>query len=436
MIIRDTPHGKSTRQEDVPMRIRESLISLSSHTRLIAGMVGVVLALCAASEIGQASELRVTVGPTVEITSSYRYCWYPTVHQFPSGEIMTTMRMHPDENHPEGEFGAYCISRDRGKTWSQRYPMGAGANVDDAYSRQPRKDGTLLVLGAGYNTLNPFPSGQTKQFHTALTRYSRGGMELTQIQDAVIRLSQPADMEAAWMEGFGRLRDVSKLTEVPNAVPWGAIIEARNGDLLNTLYYRTEKDPKFFRLVLIRSTDDGKTWNEYSTVAAIEPGQEPWPWAGENGPNETALVRLADKRLHVIFRTSSGGTMGQAWSSDDGKTWTEPTSSGFKGVAPRTRLLSNGVLACTYGRPGPVTIMFSPDGTAEKWSHVTEIFSGMSTRYTDFIELEPGRLLVVYDSVPRGWEPLPYSPTFANHDTWTKKEKNTIRGTVVEVRKE
>ena len=80
--------------------------------------------------------------------------------------------------------------------------------------------------------------------------------------------------------------------------------------------------------------------------------------------------------------------------------------------------------------------MFSPDGTAEKWSHVTEIFSGMSTRYTDFIELEPGRLLVVYDSVPRGWEPLPYSPTFANHDTWTKKEKNTIRGTVVEVRKE
>ena len=78
--------------------------------------------------------------------------------------------------------------------------------------------------------------------------------------------------------------------------------------------------------------------------------------------------------------------MGQAWSSDDGKTWTEPVSTGLKAVAPRTLLLSNGVLACTYGRPGPVTIMFSLDGTAEKWSQHTEIFSGMSTRYTDLIE--------------------------------------------------
>ncbi len=419
-----------------PMRIVDDFIGVSIYPRLIAGSLGAVLSLGSASEISRAAELRVTVGPTVEITSSYRYCWYPTVHQFPTGEIMTTMRMHPDENHPEGELSAYCISRDRGKTWSQRYPMGAGANVDAAYTRLPRKDGTLLVLGAGYNTLDPFPAGQAKQFHTALTRYSRGGMEFTQIQDAVIRLSQPVLMEPVWMAGFGSLRDASQLIEVPNAVPWGSIIEALNGDLLTTLYYRAEKAPKFFRLVLIRSKDDGKTWNEDSTAVAVEPGERLWPWAGDNGPNEAALVRLADKRLHVIFRTSYRGVMGQAWSSDDGKTWTDPVSTGLKAVAPRTLLLSNGVLACTYGRPGPVTIMFSLDGTAEKWSQHTEIFSGMSTRYTDLIEIEPGRLLVVYDSVPRNKEPLPYSPTFANHDTWNKKEKNTIYGTFVEVRKE
>ena len=70
---------------------------------------------------------------------------------------------------------------------------------------------------------------------------------------------------------------------------------------------------------------------------------EAWA-AGDVSTNETALVRLADNRLHVIFRPCSGGTMGQAWSSDNGKTWTEPVLSGFKGVVPRTRLLSNGVL--------------------------------------------------------------------------------------------
>lgn len=69
--------------------------------------------------------------------------------------------------------------------------------------------------------------------------------------------------------------------------------------------------------------------------------------------------------------------------------------------------------------------MFTTDGSRETWSYVAEIFAGMSTRYTDFIEIEPGRLLVVYDSVPRGWDPLPYSPKFADHDSWNKEENNT-----------
>lgn len=410
---------------------------------LIAGALVLAGSQCTLSEQAFGNDLEVTIGPTVEISSSYRYCWYPTIHQFPTGEIMATMRMHPDEIHPEGEFAAYCISRDGGKTWSRRYPMGAGANVDDAYSRLPRKDGTLLVLAAGYDTLTPFPPGQAQQFHTSLTRFSRGGMEFTQIRDAVIRMSQPVLMEPTWIAGFSpgpwqepadkQLQDVSKIKEVPNAVPWGAIIEALNGDLLTTLYYSAEEDPRFFRLVLLRSTDDGNSWDQDATITAIKPGEEPPSWAGNNWASESALLRLADDRLHVIFRTSGGGVMGQAWSADDGKTWTEPVPVGVNGVAPRSRVLSNGVAACTYGRPGPVTIMFSADGTCETWSDHTEIFPGISTRYTDFIEVEPGRVLVIYDSVHSSG-PIPYAPAFAEHDTWDGK-KNTIFGTFVEVRR-
>jgi hypothetical protein len=52
-------------------------------------------------------------------------------------------------------------------------------------------------------------------------------------------------------------------------------------------------------------------------------------------------------------------------------------------------------------------MMFSLDGTGKSWSHETTIFSGMSTRYTEFIELSPGNLFMVYDSVPSGWSEIP-----------------------------
>ena len=129
--------------------------------------------------------------------------------------------------------------------------------------------------------------------------------------------------------------------------------------------------------------------------------------------------------------------MVNAWSSDDGRTWTRARSTGYKGVAPRVRRLSNGVLACTYGRPGPVSIMFSLEGTGMKWSNVTEIFGGQdtykrgremrkSTRYADFVELQPGKLLIAYDSVPYGWDAIPDSD---------RSSRNAILGTFLDVRR-
>jgi hypothetical protein len=60
---------------------------------------------------GELDNYIVHVGKRVEITASYNYCWYPTVHRFPTGEILTSIRMSPDETNPEGEFSAYCLSK-------------------------------------------------------------------------------------------------------------------------------------------------------------------------------------------------------------------------------------------------------------------------------------------------------------------------------------
>ena len=86
--------------------------------------------------------------------------------------------------------------------------------------------------------------------------------------------------------------------------------------------------------------------------------------------------------------------------------------------------MSNGLLVCTFGRPG-VTIMFSPN-EGKNWVAITPIFKGKGTGYTDVIEVGGGKLLVVYDSLPDGGNPVPSAGTSSEH---------AVYGTFVEVQK-
>ncbi len=404
-----------------------SLGQSSPRRSALFPVVILTLSLSIVSCLGGADQpdpVSVRVGKTVEISASYNYCWYPTVHRFPSGEILTTMRMSPDDTNPEGEFSAYTLSKDGGQTWSRRYTMGAGANIDAAYSQMPLEDGAIWGLAAGYASLEPYPPGQKTDFHVTLTKFSRDGMEIHQIRDARIHLSE--SVQSIPVEVYAtKGKDASELGSVPSAQPYGAIIDGPGDEWLSTLYYTTERDQRLSRLVLIRSIDHGRTWDEYGIIAAVPPRQKPWPWMGKEGPTEAGLVRLSASRLYSIFRTGNGEDLGETWSLDDGKTWTPPASSGFKGVAPHLRLLSNGLLACTFGRPGPVTIMFSAD-EGKKWFGITPLFNDVSTRYTDVIEVETGKLLVVYDNIPDGGNPVPGSGKLSQH---------AIYGTFVEVRR-
>ena len=42
----------------------------------------------------------------------------------------------------------------------------------------------------------------------------------------------------------------------------------------------------------------------------------------------------------------------------------------------------------------------------------------MSTRYTGFLEVTPGHLLVVYDHIPYGWKPIPPSDNTATNQIY------------------
>jgi hypothetical protein len=326
----------------------------------------------------------------IVVTQSQRWAWFPTVGRFSTGEVLAAVWMAPDENEPESMVSGYCISKDNGRTWGPRHPKGDGGHCHFSFD-----DGTMLELG--YHTTVEAP-GPATEFRTTRILYREGGQAFEQRYG---RLTLPQPPKLVPPSPMGGINTGSR-THV-GFVFDHSVVRGRDGSLLATIYGKFQDDPLYCSAV-VRSTDQGLNWGYLSTIA----GRRPLPISGlgQEGPCEPSMVRLRSGDLFSIMRTGSDGYMVQCWSKDDGKTWTPARSSGLKGVQPDLCLLSNGVLAVSFGRPGPVSVAFSEDGTGERWSHVTPLFEGRSTRYTGMVEVEPNVLLIVYDSVPEGWKPI------------------------------
>lgn len=132
---------------------------------------------------------------------------------------------------------------------------------------------------------------------------------------------------------------------------------------------------------LMRSTDNGRTWNYFSTIG---PGGEP------------AVVRLSATEQTAVIRGDRDLRMRQMFSHDGGKTWTEPVYLEVGKVLPDLVLMTGGVLACSYGRPASC-LMFSLDG-GRTWPSHHVISEKVGFNYTSIREIRPGRLLYVHDA--------------------------------------
>jgi hypothetical protein len=389
--------------------------------------------------------LRVTVGQTVEITRSHSRCWFPTIHKFRSGDLLVSTVLSADQVNGESAVSGYCLSHDGGLTWSRRYTIGQGANQDGAWSEVPDAADRFWQVGS---YPEPQREGDDRNFYLTMTQFGRGGRWTSEDRDIALTLRLPGLISPAWLfdyrfDGKVPVPDTRFDTQLDGR-PWGNIVQAPNGDYLCSAYFtegddirrevdesKRAKEPRFARMfnrdILLRSTDGGRSWKEYGTIAALPVGDRP-AWVGPEGFNEGSLAFLADGRLYAVYRTSGRtGTIGHGWSADGGKTWTTPASIGFAGVAPRVHRLSNGMLVLVTGRPGPVVLHFNLDGTGREWSRAVTIYTDMSTRYCDVAEVSPGKLLVVYDHVPYGWQEIP----FADRDA-----RNIIYGTFVAVNKD
>lgn len=216
------------------------------------------------------------------------------------------------------------------------------------------------------------------------------------------------------------------------------LLELPDGDLLATAYgwFKEDLTPSAymptmmkFRSILLRSRDRGRNWSLVNTIAVD-------PAVGEEGFCEPVLVRLTQGRhqgrLIVHLRTGSNKVLTeprhnfihQTESDDEGKTWTRPHPLEFQGVDPDLIEMGNGILVAGFGWRTPESVRkptdprlpggekpsegrligpkhgnyvaFSHDQGAT-WTQVTQVTRELTTSYVSVREVQPGRLLLVYD---------------------------------------
>jgi hypothetical protein len=168
-----------------------------------------------------------------------------------------------------------------------------------------------------------------------------------------------------------------------------------DGSLQGPMYGYYATDTKY-RSVWAKSTDGGANWSFVSTIAQDNA-------IGSEGYCEPVVERCRDGSLLCVMRVDSTSyPLYQNRSTNDGLSWSTPTT--LPGVNPDTTysvdpdlcLMSNGVLALSYGRPDN-KLLFSADGKGETWGYYRNIYSGKSSGYTGIRETSSGRLLMVGD---------------------------------------
>ncbi len=143
------------------------------------------------------------------------------------------------------------------------------------------------------------------------------------------------------------------------------------------------------------STDQGETWKRRGGVAA-----------DQRRFDEHMYVKLADGRLWMLIRTYYG--LAESFSSDLGRTWTEPVPSRIKhverGARVHLRRLESGrLLLVKHGRIEEQTsqrshlMAFLSDDDGKTWSDGLMLDERTGVSYPDGFQAPDGTIYIIYD---------------------------------------
>ena len=179
-----------------------------------------------------------------------------------------------------------------------------------------------------------------------------------------------------------------------------SIIERKDGSLVALMagWFKSDtalcpygRGRPYSRTYVCESGDRGATWKYLTTIGYDQIGSE--------GYNEASMQPLPSGEWLVVMRTGNETDVNCQdnpimWSAsnDEGRTWSAPERTGVEGAYPSLAVLSDGLVAMSYGRPGAM-LVFSHDN-GRTWTGHSPVDTTPYSGYTDVVELSPGLLLV------------------------------------------
>jgi hypothetical protein len=285
-----------------------------------------------------------------------------------SGEILVFYREGTDHWRTDDGVVKMVRSGDDGETWSAAETvfstpdMGSGAHHGPAQL----SDGRIIVPMTLIQNLSSTDHGGHHRSETHLISSEDGGRSWSEP-------TQIGPMEGwHWQNNYGRVREL----------PDGRVFIPGGGQ-------KVGEEPWFSGYFV--SHDGGRTFPDRVDVA-------------RGLVDEIDLAPLPDGRWIAMVRDYPPHYLHQAYSEDEGRTWSTPVSSGILGHCPSFLVLPSGTILLGHrqvdpARPYGLTISASKDAGAS-WEHASDIYVApngtFDCSYPSMVLLDDGRVFCSY----------------------------------------
>ena len=176
-----------------------------------------------------------------------------------------------------------------------------------------------------------------------------------------------------------------------------AFLRVNDRVLMRAIYGKPVARVRFYEAWLLRSEDNGETWQFLPLASSVE---------ADVSHGETALAQAANGDIVAMMRTEPalGTRMWVCRSTDLGKTWSRPEQTPLHGHPAHLLRLRDGRLLCTYGiRDQPIGIracLSRDDGRTWRAEDIVTLRTGADFKpdsgYPVTLETDDGTLATVY----------------------------------------